>query len=46
MVEICEDSVLDCQEAMRRILSIIDDHNDKSKMNASKNPYGTSYAKY
>lgn len=46
MVEICGDSALDCQEAERRILNMIDEHNDKSKLNASKNPYGTGYAMY
>lgn len=46
IVEICGESQGDCQEAERRIVAMIDEHNDKSKANMNKNPYGTGYAMY
>jgi hypothetical protein len=46
VVEICGESQADCIEAEKRILSMIDEHNDKSRANLSKNPYGTGYAMY
>ena len=46
VVEICGESQVDCLEAERRIINMIDEHNDKSKANLNKNPYGTGYAMY
>ena len=46
IVEICGESLPDCIEAEKRIQAMIDEHNDKSKANFGKNPYGTGYAMF
>lgn len=46
IVEICGDDPLDCEDAERRIKVMIEEQQDKSRANFSKNPYGTGYAMY
>jgi hypothetical protein len=46
IVEICGNDAIDCQEAVHRIQVMIEEQQDKSKVNFSKNPYGTGYAMY
>ena len=38
--------MLDCEDAERRIKAMIEEQQDKSRANFSKNPYGTGFAMY
>lgn len=46
IVEICGEDPLDCEDAERKIKAMIEEQQDKSRANFSKNPYGTGYAMY
>lgn len=46
VVEICGEDMVDCEDAEKRIKQMIEDQQDKTRTNYTKNPYGTGYAMY